>query len=79
MKFSDKGIPILSLEEKVFALSECLYSRERWDDAAGHLCDLLEFCRQRIVDIPARVPVFDGLPEMIAYYGKEPTPIEDKP
>ena len=48
MKFSEHGVPILPLRDKLDGLNHCLAEGE-WEDAAGHLCDLLELCRRKIV------------------------------
>ena len=74
MKFSSNGIPILTLSEKLAALTVCI-DNEECEDAAGHLCDLLEWCRKRI--IPSSVAPFASVREMAEYYGDDPTPIEE--
>ena len=75
-RFSDRGIPILSLHEKLVALASCM-ARDHHEDAAGHLCDLLELCRQNIH--PSVGGMFNDLNEMVNYYGKYPAPIDDLP
>ena len=47
MAHDKNGIPILPLKQKLDALAYCL-REDAHGDAAGHLCDLLELCRQKI-------------------------------
>lgn len=75
MNYSDHGIPILSMSEKLEALKEMI-EEEAYDDAAGHLCDLLEFCRSKIITDDGMI--FANLQSMVKYYGKHPTPIENQ-
>jgi hypothetical protein len=70
MEFSSHGIPIVNLKEKARFLTICLKD-ESWEDAAGHLCDLLAFVGKEID--PKK-----SLQEIVAYYGKNPTPIKDE-
>jgi hypothetical protein len=73
MKFSSKGIPILTLNDKLASLEHCLKD-SAWEDAAGHLCDLLEHCRTRAVSSDGRI--FATLRAFVDYYGSNPTPLE---
>lgn len=75
MKFSERGVPVLKRKDKLAALTTCLNDGS-YEDAAGHLCDLLELCRQNIH--PSTRPMFADLPAMVNYYGQPPlTPVED--
>lgn len=73
---SDKGISAQTVHEKLVALAYCV-ARDLHEDAAGHLCDLLEHCRHNIH--PSAGPPFNDLREMVACYGKDPTPINTDP
>lgn len=78
-RISDKGVPMLTMHEKLVALAHCL-ARNWHEDAAGHLCDLLEHCRGKINDSHTLVVEdFKSLQDFVAYYGKDPTPIEEDP
>jgi hypothetical protein len=46
-----------------------------YDDAAGHLCDLLELCRTNIT--PSARPPFSSLQEMVETFGRNPRAIGD--
>lgn len=76
-RISDRGIPIMSMHEKLVALAYCI-AREWNEDAARHLCDLLEHVRKKVIH-PVGKPVCKDLAEMVGYYGNQPTPIEDDP
>jgi hypothetical protein len=75
-EFSDRGIPILSLGEKVDALRYCLeMDIERGghrEDAMGHLFDLIYYIAPGYKFIK-----FDGIQAIADHYGKHPTPIKD--
>lgn len=81
LEFSDKGIPILTMEEKLGALEYCTHE-ESWEDVAGHLCDLLEYSRKKIIE---QVKLEGGnltselgsLRGMVGYYGSNPTLIKE--
>jgi hypothetical protein len=74
IEFSARGIPILTLQEKLDALASCIKEVDGgYEDAAGHLCDLLEMCRLKIVSDECMM--FVDLIAMVRYYGKEPTQI----
>ena len=60
-----------TMQEKLAALRYCL-AEEAYEDAAGHLCDLLEHCRVNIH--PSSGKPFKNLPQMVKYYGKNPEP-----
>lgn len=47
IQYSSRGIPILSLPEKVEALRECLESGSH-EDAMGHLFDLMAHCQAEL-------------------------------
>ena len=77
MNFSAKGIPILTMREKLDSLDHCI-AQEAWEDAAGHLCDILAHVGKQIK--PSVGEPFQGLRELVEYYGADPTPIvEDEP
>lgn len=61
----------MTLAEKTAALPYCLF-RGLHEDAAAHLCDLLEYCRLRIKP-PGGEP-FADLAEMVRHYGEKPQP-----
>jgi len=73
-KFSDQGIPILTMQEKLKALAHCL-EHGYYEDAAGHLCDLLEYCRQRIQ--PSSGAMFSDLEKTVRHYGERTAPIDE--
>jgi hypothetical protein len=60
------------LEINLCKLSNCLLAFEKYEDAAGHLCDLLEFCRLRIK--PNVGEPFPDLRSLVEHYGKNPNP-----
>ncbi len=64
------GIPILTMPDKLAALETCLRNGS-WEDACGHLCDLLAH-----VGLSGNTP-FDTLAELVAYYGANPAPIKE--
>ena len=66
VEVSSKGIPILTLEQKMSALSYC-FGNESYEDCAGHLCDLLNFVAIKL----GRTKT-----EVLDYYGDCPTPIK---
>lgn len=66
--------PPKSPSQKIGALEWCLVNCA-YEYAAGHLCDLLEFCRQRISMDDSII--FADLAAMVAYYGRHLQPIED--
>ena len=68
---------MLSLEEKLVALAYCLARDGHEEDAAGHLCDLLDYCRRKIR--PSTRKPFRDLKEMVKKYGEHPTPIDEDP
>jgi len=72
-KYSDKGIPILPLEQKLDAMNYCI-KQGSYEDAAGHLCDLLELCRTKIITHNGMM--FANLEYMVRKYGEHPTPIK---
>jgi hypothetical protein len=47
IQFSERGIPILPLGEKVDALKHCL-EQGAHEDALGHLFDLMSYCQGSI-------------------------------
>ena len=67
--FSDRGIPILELREKVAALESCLLSDSK-EDSLGHLFDLISFVAPRYKFLK-----FRGIKALKDWYGKNPTPI----
>jgi hypothetical protein len=74
LSFTPQGIPILSLDQKLKALGHCMTGGD-YEDAAGHLCDLLDHCRRKIE--PSVGDPFKNLVEMVRHYGKHPAPITD--
>ena len=52
LEFSPQGIPILPLNEKLEGSADCLRD-ESYEDAAGHLCDLLELVVRRSLPMTA--------------------------
>lgn len=66
----DETAPAVTV--KLDYLAQCL-ALGRHEDAAGHLCDLLEYCRERIR--PDLGPGFGDLVAMVKYYGVDPTPV----
>lgn len=64
------GIPILSMQQKLKALAYCI-EEKAYEDAAGHLCDLLSHCGKRI-----ETDKFPTLEKLVAYYGRNPTLIK---
>jgi hypothetical protein len=68
MKFSDRGIPILSLDDKLDALATCLKNGSD-EDSAGHLCDLLALVKARL-----------GIShtKLMKLYGQHPAPIREE-
>ena len=75
-KMADNGVPMHTLEEKLVALAHCL-ARNYFEDAAGHLCDLLEHCRTHIE--PSVGKPFKDLKAMVKHYGNNLTPIDEDP
>ena len=61
------------LDRKIVALVVC-FDNGSYEDAAGHLCDLLELCRLRIT--PSRGKPFRTLAAMVKHYGACPKPPE---
>lgn len=74
MKHSPQGIPILTMEEKLEALRHCI-AEQSFEDAAGHLCDLLAHVGDKIE--PSTGRKFAGLRDLVDYYGKHPCLIEE--
>ena len=72
ISFDERGIPIQTMNEKLLSLTYCL-EEGNYEDTAGHLCDLLEYCRLRIH--PSVGKPFCNLHEMIFHYGSSQTPI----
>ncbi len=58
---------VVSLETKLKYLKSCLNGKH-YEDAAGHLCDLLELCRYKIGDNEGRM--FANIEYVARYYGK---------
>ena len=61
-----------TIAEKLEALAYCV-DRKSYEDVAGHLCDLLEFCRQQIVTHDGMM-MFANLEAMTRKYGATPWP-----
>ncbi len=74
MKFSKEGIPILPLDRKLLALEDCIHDGS-YEDAMGHLCDLLEHCRLKFRTHDGMM--YGCLKSVVAKYGKHPCPIEE--
>jgi hypothetical protein len=70
MKYSNTGIPILKLSEKIDALKSCMII-ELNEDALGHLFDLINHIAPEW-----RFLGLQGIEELKNYYGKHPCPIE---
>lgn len=68
-KFTDRGIPILTLDKKIEALRHCL-AKGQDEDALGHICDLLHHVAPGYTFLR-----FKSAAEIIAYYGADPAPI----
>lgn len=71
----------IDLETKLDYLRSCCLGTDGLqepcpEDAAGHLCDLLEWCRVNSVSHDGRM--FVNLAAMVAYYGKNPMTIVAK-
>lgn len=73
MNFSYHGIPIIDLQTKLGYLKSVIEGGS-YEDAAGHLCDLLELCRKKIVTDEGMI--FVDLKAMVGKYGRHPTGIE---
>lgn len=69
MNFSKQGIPILSLDEKIEALKQCL-AEEQNEDAVGHLWDIMAHL------FPYRKWRLKTVRKIFKKYGKTPTPIK---
>lgn len=83
MTYSETGVPIKSVSEKLVSLAYCM-GHDWFEDAAGHLCDLLEYCRKKIRRTAVREhstshPAFADLLELVKCYGEHPTPVMDPP
>jgi len=61
------------MNKKLGSLKYCL-DEGAYEDAAGHLCDLLETCRLKIETDDGMM--FASLVAMVKYYGKDPKPVE---
>jgi hypothetical protein len=72
MKTSNRGIPILSLDEKLKALRYCLNLPDPREDAMGHLFDLIAHIAPdyKFIDLK-------GVAAIASHYGAHPTPIEE--
>ncbi len=73
-KYSPQGIPIVTLSEKLEFLNSC-FAKGALEDAACHLCDLLEYCRTRTPDNEGRT--YKDLRYFVANYGGSPTKIKE--
>jgi len=77
-KHDDKGIPILTIEEKINALKYCI-DQDADEDAMGHLFDLINYLApgyKFLMDSPTARRKFRTLKSICDYYGKQPrTPI----
>jgi hypothetical protein len=77
-QFDSKGIPILTLEEKLDALKTCMLDGSD-EDAMGHLFDLINHLApdyKFLMDCPTATKKFKTLKSICDYYGKRPrTPI----
>ena len=71
---SPRGIPILSLSDKIDALRYCLEMEQDPDglreDAMGHLMDIIHH-----IAPGWKFGKFEGISAIAAYYGEHPTPI----
>lgn len=74
MQFDARGRPICQLKDKLAATIEMIEG-EHFEDAAGHMCDLLEWMRPRIVDADGKV--FGSIGAMVSYYGQHPVVITE--
>lgn len=73
-KYSEEGLPIVTLGRKLEYLA-CCFGEGSYEDAAGHLCDLLEYCRKKIK--PDTRDVFRSIEDMVRHYGHNSTSIEE--
>lgn len=74
-KSDERGIPILSIDAKLSAFRECLFSEYSTEDAIGHVVDLLaytidRFCKQ---SRSSR----DEAREIVEAYAAHPTEVLD--
>ena len=79
MEFSDRGIPILEVTEKVNALLYCLTADGGHnEDALGHLMDLAAHVKEKLsapVDLAAEAWSPDAVRELQENYGASPEPV----
>ena len=73
----------MNLKEKLESLKYCITPQSTvedaaFEDAAGHLCDLLEYCRLRIKTDDDKKLVFKTLQTMIRFYGKNLNEVTEK-
>jgi hypothetical protein len=70
MQYTNSGIPILNLSEKIAALEYCMKDESSQEDAVSHLFDLLHHM------CPGwKFLKFQSLAEIADYYGSDPAPI----
>jgi hypothetical protein len=67
--FSEHGIPILSLSDKIEGLRYCL-ENDHPEDAMGHLFDLIYYLAP-----DGKFLCFENVVEIARHYGSHPTPI----
>lgn len=72
-RFSDSGIPILPVQDKLGGLLTCLVNEHK-EDALGHLFDLLNFVAPGY-RYEADTATFANIQELAAHYGANPTPL----
>lgn len=73
-RLNEDNRPMPSMHEKLVSLAHCI-AREWWEDAAGHLCDLLEHCRTKIR--PSSGKPISSLKKMVEHYGGNPIDIDE--
>lgn len=69
LQFSERGVPILTLDRKIEALKACIKDGSR-EDAVGHLFDLINH-----VAPGYRLLGYSGIGPLCLKYGSDPTPI----
>lgn len=78
MRLSTRGIPILTMHEKLLATAHCI-AKGHNEDAAGHLCDLLANVGAKLAPSSFRADPWKTLKAVVVTYGSRPTPIDEEP
>lgn len=74
-KYTEHGVPILTLREKLDALQACLLEEplsQSDEDAMGHLCDIFHHVWKMSLQ-----PYFNSKQDAWEYYSQYPVPIKD--